>query len=730
MTNHLFKTVSLLVLLTAPGLAKAQPSNPSNGAQLEELVVTAERREANIQDVPIAVSAVTGERLRESGARDVRDLQQFVPNLQFNPVSSATAATIFIRGVGVSDFNANTTGAVGVYVDDVFLAASSAKLFSVFDPAGVEVLRGPQGTLYGRNTTGGAIKFISKGPTEVPSGDVEVNYGNFNYLRLDGGLGGPLVADKLTARISGFRETRDGYLTNLVTGHKLNNIDVWAARAMFEFTPTESFSALLSIHGGKNAGDSRNFGFRGQLPGNSDLSGYAPTDTNIDHQSYNVEGKELVESFGASLKLEQEFSWGTLTSLSAYEQLRRHNEGDYDNGPSNILTGFYIEKPRQFSQEIRVQSKAGQPLTWIVGAYFLGDRLKTNSDLNLLGLFRDPTAPFNGAVPSAFIGDLHFPYTQTTDSAALFGQADYHVNDKLTATLGLRYSHDRVAMNYRSFYLEPQGIIPGYGVTLDDTQSFHDLSYRAALNFKPDEDTLIYASASSGYNAGGFPGGSATTLTELKPYTSEKLYAYELGYKTELFDHRLRLATAAFYYDYKDIQVYILDDTGILPVQRKGNAEGAEIYGFEAELFAKPVQPLEISFGLGFNHGRYRSFIVPPNDFTGNTLTNSPKFTFSGSIQYTHDMGDLGALVGRLDGYAQTKVYYQPANDPLYGQSAIQQLNGQLTYKPAAGRWQAGLWVKNIANQRYTTAIFPIVTSDALGWNDPRTYGVRFGYHF
>lgn len=733
MKTAIYQTVSALALAAAPCAAWAQQAadaRAGESAAPPEIIVTAERRTANIMDVPLAVTAVSGDRLQEGGARDIRDLQQFVPNIQFNPVSAASAATIFIRGVGISDFNANNTGAVGVYVDDVFLAASAGKLFSMFDPASIEVLRGPQGTLYGRNTTGGAIRFTSKQPTDEFSGNATLSYGNLNDVRIDAGIGGPIVDDKLKFRVAGFRETRDGYLTNLVTGKKLNDIDNWAARLILEFTPTSETSIKLAVHGGQNLGGARQFVFRGQLPGNTDLSGYTPATNDIDTQSYNVEGLERIDNYGTSLRIEHDLGWGSATSISAYEAVKRRTEGDYDNSPADILTGFYRENPRQFSQELRLQSNSERKLRWIVGGYFLSDRLKTNSNLDLLGLFRDPTAPYNGAIPSAFIGNLNFPYTQKTKAFAAFGQVDYGVTDALTATVGLRYSRDKIDMNYRSFYLEPEGPIPGTELVFIDSRSFDDLSYRFALNYKIDKDNLVYASYSTGYNAGGFPGGSATSLAELKPYDSEKLYALEAGYKGSLLDRRLRLALTGFYYDYKNIQVYILDDTGVLPVQRKGNAKGAEIYGFEAELTARPVRSLELSLAGGYTHSQYRTFVVPPNDYTGNRLTNSPKFTVSGSVQYTHDVGSAGKIIGRVEGFAQSAVFFQPANQKLYGESGYYQLNAQLIYRPAPTGVEFSLWAKNFTNRRYVTAIYPIVTSDAVGYNDPRTYGIRFGYRF
>ena len=226
------KNIAAVVATSVLGLQTATIAAQTTDAALEEIIVTAQRRQENLQDVPIAISAMTGQMLQDAGVRDPRDLQAYVPSLQFQSGTAATTTIIFLRGVGIGDFNANTTGAVGVYVDDVFLGANSGKLFDVFDGEGVEVLRGPQGTLYGRNTTGGAIKFTSRKPTDELSTDLSVLYGRYNEVRLEGGIGGPIIEDKLKIRVSGLYNTRDGWMRNRVTGHELNDVDLWAARAI------------------------------------------------------------------------------------------------------------------------------------------------------------------------------------------------------------------------------------------------------------------------------------------------------------------------------------------------------------------------------------------------------------------------------------------------------------------------------------------------------------------
>ncbi len=518
--------ISTVAWPTAHALAQATD-------ELEEIVVTAQRREQNLQDVPIAISAMTGQMLENAGVRDPRDLQAYVPSLQFQSGTAATTSIIFLRGVGIGDFNANTTGAVGVYVDDVFIGATSGKLFNIFDGEGVEVLRGPQGTLYGRNTTGGAIKFASSKPTDELSTDLSMLYGRYNEVRLEGGIGGPIIDDKLKIRVSGLYDARDGWLHNRVTGHDLNDVDLWAARAIIDFTPTDSLLLRLTVHGGENSGGARQFQHRGQGETNnasSDAFGYADTDHNPDAGDYNIEGTEKVKASGGSLLGELTLDGVTLTSITAYEKVDRNTLEDTDASPNDVLTGVYIDKPEQWSEELRVQSNGDGNLSWIAGAFYFDDKLETDSSYDLLRILRplfitdeNPT----GFAPEASVGLLRYPYTQTTRSSALFGQVDYKFFDALTLTAGLRYTEDDIDLKYRSYFDETIFTVPL--IDLHESKTFSNVSGRLALSYAMNDDTMFYGSVSSGYNSGGFAGFAATDPIQLRPFDEENLYAYEVG---------------------------------------------------------------------------------------------------------------------------------------------------------------------------------------------------------
>jgi iron complex outermembrane receptor protein len=737
-------------IIAVPQAAQAQADTAANSGGLGEIVVTAQRRQQNVQDVPIAIAAVSGTQLKEAGVNDPRDLTLLVPSLSMQAGTAASTTSLFIRGVGIGDFNSNTTGAVGIYVDDVFMGANAGKLFNVFDSDGIEVLKGPQGTLYGRNTTAGAIRFSSRKPTEELTGDFSALYGRFNEVQLEGGIGGALVKDLLKVRISGLYHRNDGSTYNRVTGHRVNDINLWAGRAIVDFTPGPDALVRLSVHGGANTGGARQFQHRGQgvdffgdpafLPDGTptDGFGYADTDNDVWAGDYDVEGKERIYVFGGSLTGQFTFGGVQLTSISAFEQVNRSTLEDTDASPNQVITAYYEDRPRQFSQELRLQSVGEQAFNWIVGGYYFHDNLKTDSAFDILRSLRDPSAPLGGFDPVNSIGLLRYPYTQKTDSYALFGQGDYKLTDRLTATLGLRYSHDRIGMKFASLFDAIGTVIPTKAYSditvplldFDGRKGFSDLSWRAALNYKVD-DTMLYASFSKGYNSGGFAGGASTDALQMQPFRSEKLYAYEVGIKTDLLDRRLRFNASAFYYDYRDLQVFIFDLTGPIPVQRKLNAGNARIYGLEAEVTARPMPAVELFGAMTVMDSKYKNFAALGGvSYSGNQLVNAPEFSGAAGLRINVPLAGGSAIKGNLDGTYTSSIYLFPDNAASNKVKGRGLLNARLAWSAPGNRYEVAIWGRNLTNTKFITSLAPVITQDQINYNEPRTYGVQLSAHF
>lgn len=736
-------SVSMLALIPAAAAAQetdeavAETQETADGADqggLNVIVVTAQRREQDIQDVPISVTAISGDDLTEIGIRDPRDLTLVVPSLSIQAGTSSTTTSLFLRGVGIGDFNSNTTGAVGVYVDDVFLGANAGKLFNVFDSEGIEVLKGPQGTLYGRNTTAGAIRFSSRKPTDEFSANAAISYGRFNEVQAEAGVGGPIIGDVLKARVAGTYLRRDGWMLNRVTGNKLNALDMWAGRAIVDFTPNPDVLVRAIVHGGQNRGDARQFQHRGSgvdLFGNPivvdgvplDGLGYADTDGDIDAGDFDVEGKERVDVFGASLTGKFDFGGVTLTSISAYEQVRRNTLEDTDASPNAVLTATYIDRPEQYSQEIRLQSNDSGPVNWIVGGYYFHDKLVTNSSFDILRVLRDPNDLPGTFDPANSIGNYAYPYTQKTESWAAFAQADVELTDRLTLTGGLRYSVDSIDFDYQAFF-DDVVVVPV--IDFQGSETFRDLSWRAALSFKASDNVMLYASSSKGYNSGGFAGGSSSDPAQLQPFDSETLYAYEAGVKTDLLGRTLRFNAAAFYYDYRDLQVFVFDTSGVLPVQRKLNAGNAEIYGLEVELQAQPSRYFNAFVNASFLHAQYKDFIaLAAEDYAGNDLVNAPDFSLSAGFTVTQPLPGGSSLQLRADGNFQSETFLTPDNARANRVEPFGTANVRFSWLSADEKIELALWGKNVTDTRYTTYISPVLTMDQINYNDPATYGVQ-----
>jgi iron complex outermembrane receptor protein len=717
---------------TVPAGQEAADSAEQGG--LNVIVVTAQRREQDIQDVPISVTAISGDDLTEIGIRDPRDLTLVVPSLSIQAGTSSTTTSLFLRGVGIGDFNSNTTGAVGVYVDDVFLGANAGKLFNVFDSEGIEVLKGPQGTLYGRNTTAGAIRFSSRKPTDEFSANAAISYGRFNEVQAEAGVGGPIIGEVLKARVSGTYLRRDGWMLNRVTGNKLNALDMWAGRAIVDFTPNPDVLVRAIVHGGQNRGDARQFQHRGSgvdLFGNPivvdgvplDGLGYADTDGDIDAGDFDIEGKERVDVFGASLTGKVDFGRVTLTSISAYEQVRRNTLEDTDASPNDVLTATYIDRPEQYSQELRLQSNDSGPINWIVGGYYFHDKLVTNSSFDILRVLRDPDDLPGTLDPVNSIGNYAYPYTQETESWAAFAQADVELTDRLTLTGGLRYSVDSIDFDYRGFF-DDVVVVPV--LEFSGSETFRDLSWRAALSFKASDDVMLYASSSKGYNSGGFAGGSSSDPAQLQPFDSETLYAYEAGVKTDLLGRTLRFNAAAFYYDYRDLQVFVFDTSGVLPVQRKLNAGNAEIYGLEVELQAQPSRYFNAFVNASFLHAKYKDFIaLAAEDYAGNDLVNAPDFSLSAGFSVTQPLPGGSSLQLRADGNFQSETFLTPDNVRANRVEPYGTANVRFSWLSADEKIELALWGKNVTGTRYITYISPVLTMDQINYNDPSTYGVQ-----
>lgn len=743
--------LSCAMLALSAGVAAAQTSAQDSTA-IEEIVVTAQKRAENLQDVPVSVTALTSDALAARGVNNVLALNNLAPGMRISAADAAANPKIYIRGVGLSDFNPNASSGVGVYVDGVYIGSPLAQMAGFFDLAQVEVLRGPQGTLYGRNTNGGAINITTKRPSQTFGADASLEYGSFNAVTADLGVGGPIVADKLAFRVAAQYVKDDGYTYNRVTGHDLNAADHWAGRLSLLYTPSEDFELLTQANRYVNRGDATAPAHRALFPATAaaagpdgfcapgayasgqcaDLLGYADTDNNTRAVDANQEGKDKVDLFGASSQATWRLGGVSLVSVTAWQWAHRNDLENTDASPLQMVEINYRSRQHQFTQELRLQSNdASARLNWVLGAYYMDEKVQDNTRQDVLRdlrpLFMTPENPTGLSLENS-VATFGYPYTQKTKGYAVFGQADYKLTDRLTGTVGLRWSADDKSMDYRSQAEDGLIVI----LTSKQSKTFSAVSGRLGLRYELSDDANVYATYNRGYKSGGFFGGLATTAGEMEPYDNETLDAYELGLKSEFFDRRVRLNASAFYYDYKNQQVFAQTTRNGLTVLVLDNAANSKVYGGEAEITARPIQPLTLTAGVSLLHAKYGDYFTEGKDFTGNWLPQSPKVTFNAAATWVAPLENGASIVANVDANYSSKVYFDNSNADRLSQDAVWIAGAQLSWRSPDQKIEAGAFARNLFDKTYTVAISNIdsLGVDLLSYNRPRSLGVFLRYHY
>lgn len=730
------------VMAQQTSLPAAAPAEGYNASQVGDIIVTAQKRSEKLQDVPIAVTALTAESMEKKRILDLVDLSNQAPGLQIKTDDNGANPRIFIRGVGVNDFNPATNSAVGIYSDGVYVASPLAQRLAFFDLQQVEVLRGPQGTLYGRNTTGGAINVQSRLPDNVAEADFNFEYGNFNSVNAQGGFSLPIIKDKLAIRVAGLYQRDDGYSLNRLTGHRGNDVNRWALRGVVRFTPTSDITDNLVISVGKSRGGSIWAYNRSLFPATAEatgpdglcgsgfytsgqctnLLGYANTSEDLYQGDYQFEGKDKVDLLTISNSLSIDLGGVSLVSVTGYQHAWRDDLEETDANPLPIIYGRYKAKQNTFSQELRLQSNGGGPFKYVIGAYYAHDFLINDSYYDLLPGFLNPT-PDNptGTDLVNGIGLFNWPLRQVTDSYAGFGQIDYDVTSKLTLTGGLRYSADRKSFHYVSE--AAFGAVPIF--IYDNRKTFSSWSGKVGVQYKFSPRANIYASYNRGTKSGGFFSGQTGDPVLVQPYKDETVNAYEVGAKTELLGKTLQANVSAFYYDYRNLQVYTTQISGLVTRQVFTNASAARIYGGELELVARPTNGLNITLSGAYLNAKYRNFISQGANYSGNTLPSAPKISIQGAIDWEHDVG-FATLVTSSSISFRSKVWFDTANTPRLTDQARAYVDGRIGFRFARDTFELGVWGKNLFKE---TNISDITSIQSLGFDivsvgPPRTYGL------
>lgn len=698
--------------------AVAQDAGPPASAQsdggIEEIVVTAQRRNESMQDVPIAVSALSADQMKSRGITDAMNLQANIPSLSV--VSTSQSANLYIRGVGQNGGGPNNENSVAMYIDEIYMAAPQMNLIEFNNVEQIEVLKGPQGTLFGRNATGGVILIRTREPKQEARFDGSFGVGNYGTWLASGyataGLGDNLAGDIAVY----YRARTDGWGRSLSSGKKINEREFFSVRSKLLFTPGENTKIRLA--GDFNRQRSDGINYRPE-PTNPNFA-LVPADAGPYDTITNLANKMDYDNSGGSLKIVQELGDVNLTSISAYRHLDSTYVLDNDGLPTTINHAFITQGASYFTQELQLGSdRSDAPLNWLIGGFYF------NSDASY-----SPFRIVGTAVPPVGVGYRDTYGHQKTISYAAYGQSTVKLGSRTNLTLGLRYTHEQQTLDGRIF-------VSTTGVTTTppkQQQTFNNLSFRIALDHKFSDDIMGYVSMNRGQKSGGF---GLSALTQ-PGYLPEQLDAYEIGLKTTLFDRKLRFNAAAFYYDYSDLQV----QSFVNGVNTVYNAARARMYGLDIDLQARLTDQWTITAALGLVSGKYTSFpnavvysidgtrVGPATglDVSGNDTINTPPVSGSFSSEYT-----IGSSVGEFV-LSGTVTYFGGAwGNPnnIARLPPYTMVNASAFWRSNSERVDVRLWVNNLNNAKYRVYS---QTTNLVGYmvkqGDPRTFGMTLGLHF
>ena len=766
------------LVVSQPVLAQDNaPANAasSDDAEIKAIIVTAQKRAQDVQDVPIAITALDTEQVTSSGVTGVEDLRSAVPALN---VTTAVAGFGLprIRGIGATGQGPGVENPVAVYVDGVYYGSAFGVLQSLFDVEQVAVLKGPQGTLFGRNATGGLIQISTLNPSFTPRAKAEVGYGNYDTVHAAAFVTMPM-SDTIAVSLSGQKEVRDkGFGTNLTTGSDVQDNDEWAGRAKVLFEPGADTSILISgDFNGRNATDPAFINFGRNTLG-IDVPTYIEAEGGDPERDIVADTDPFViaRQWGVSGTIEHQFDAFSIKSITAYRKstLRSYFDPDGTEVRQIVIDNSQLDK--QFTQEINLVSEGSGPFKWVVGAFYMHD---------LAGLrpSRSEGLAFAGTVgPAGYIDNVT---TAKLDSYSGFAEGTYTFGESTNLTAGIRYTKDE-----RTF----DGMNVLYNSNTDTTieapydpaeLSFGEFTWRLSLDHRFTPELLAYASYNRGFRAGSF--GPQVVDGAIPILTPERVDAYEVGIKSDLFDRRLRLNLAAYYNDQSSVQVMQV----VQGIQRIYNADGAEIYGLEGDFSLELFDNFNLFGGVSYAHGRYKDFtdavisipfpvgsgfsttdysyvdsgtgemtlnttclgtFVPPNittqagrdafyrgraggncllrgDASGNKLQNSPDITFSVGGNW-----DIYAPVGRftLAGNVYYNGGYVGTPDERVTQDSFTTVAASVTWHDPSETYYIRAWARNLTDAFYRSQIGASNSGDNGYSGAPRTYGLAIGFDF
>jgi iron complex outermembrane receptor protein len=736
--------------------ADAAPESESEGT-LQTITVTAQKRAESVQTVPVTVAAISGDTLNQRNVTDLFAVAQTLPNITFRTDSGS--AHIAIRGLSFDTIIAEQAeGRVGYHVDGIYISQPANITGTFYDVDRIEVLYGPQGTLFGRNSVGGAVNLITRDPTPTPQGYLQADVGNYSAVNLQGGLGGP-ITDTVSGRIAFQTAQHSGYGENLTNHVEIDNQNSRNVRGKLKFAPNDDFNAVLSADWSKD--DSQTgYDLTGKLLPDVPLMGVAlggRANGLNDRDSYaDAIPRTLQEFYGFGIAADWNLHDGyRVVSLTAV----RHGQTDYtiDTDQTSFqITGptIYGETTQQFSEELRLQKDFAHG-HWVVGGYFFKETYQE-------GVYGGLNAQvFAGAPTSFYAAGIWYGGQVNTKAYAGFAQGTYNFTDAFSLVLGARYSSDKKElMNQYQFYDFADAYDPAYfysckppcknisyaggpgpqfpgafgGQLPNQDNTWSNFSPMGTLQYKFDSTKMVYATVSRGFKSGGYnlaaAGGPA--------YRPETITDYEAGFKGDFLNETLRINAAGFYYDYKDLQVPKIESVAIGALI--ANAATAKMYGAELQIIAAPTDALSFDLNASAMKSKFVDFptldevtAAIPVNYSGNRLPGVPSYTALFGAQYGINTS-VGRFTPRVEASALGDVYFDQSNAPTTRVPGYMRYNAMINFASDDGRYYGSIYGRNLSDATHPAG--QITSAGYFGfpfngsWIPPRTFGIKVGVKF
>lgn len=725
---------------------------------IENITVTARKRTESLQDVPLSLSVLSHEDLRRRGVTLSGELANLIPNLEWQSIIGQATPQVFLRGIGNNTFNANQANPIAVYTDSVYQGSTLNYGFQLFDVERVEVLKGPQGTLYGRNTTGGLFNVITRSPDfgSRPNGYGIASYGNYDAVRLEAASGFELSSN-VAIRLSAVTEQRDGYVENVNPQSGIEEsgeLDFWALRGQVRVRPADSLEIRLAVQGGDNESDIIPWKQIGVVcppqvavpalgEGCTDFFGFSDS-ADLSVHSTSKRAFDHISSLGGRLQIDQAFDTWTLSARTGVETYDRQLVNDADASPAQALHNDAEAEYWQISQEISAASAGTGSFDWIVGAFAFFDGFESFQafPLNDFGPgFLTQVSPFEEGVASSL--------DQETSSYALFGEFEFPVTDRLSVSVGARWTRDQRRATTEAFIFaanglrgtfidQPTGLSAAIFQTIPQLsvkQTWSEWSGRIALDYRLDDSTLLFLSAARGFKGGDFNAGALFSPVEANLVDPEFVYSLEAGVKGTWADGRVSGSASIFGYDFKDQQVQVLVPGSNATLQNLANAANTDVIGAELDVTLRPTERLMLSIGIGVLDSEFGSFILdagnPAANFDGNRTPFSPKFSAVGLFRYEVPV-QFGVAAVQAGWSYRSSRFFTVDNNPSLREDGTWLADLRLSLSAPDERWSVAVWSENLFDEDY---VANGISNAAFGFLNvmpalPRTYGVTVSTSF